>query len=420
MNIRLNPNEVREIPKKFGFGFCVYGDLDISKDPKAMSIIEWVNYWGFRTEKSGVYTNIIIPKSFDLSECFSTTRLPFKYMDGFSPNLNKNLHVGHFSNMIIAKCFQSMGFAEESVAILGDTLEGDVLKADALREFKTLCKMFGYNVNYTYFASEVKLTDELEKKLLSDGKGEYKGTKVFDLGSQKMVGKKSDGSTTYFYQDIAFANVLCDRTMYLTGNEQKGHFELVNKLSPKEMKHFGLGLVTVEGKKMSSRDGNVIYLKDVLSELREKFNDNKLSYNVMAGQILKSEPHKTKSVNMDTITNVKSSSGLYLSYTAARLKSAGVEFEKTEKFHSNFLQYKYSKASWNYSPNILLDGLIEHCKQINRLYENKDYNIREDDNVRVFFGTLLEDLELGMKKLGMFSIEEVKNDSINELNEQTV
>lgn len=244
---------------------------------------------------------------------------------------------------------------------------------------------------------------------------------MFDVFHQKMVGKKSDGSTTYFYQDVALSYMLNERTLYLTGNEQVNHFELVEELAPKTIKHVGLGLVTIKGKKMSSRDGNVVYIGEVLKFLREKFEDNDLSYNILAGQILKSEPKKNKSINMDTITNVKNSPGLYLSYTAARLKSAGVEYDATlEKFHSNYIQYKFAKASWEYSPNLLLDALVEHCKSINQLYENPEYNIRKDDNVRIFFGTLLEDLELGMKKLGMLSIEEVKNNSINELNEAEV
>jgi len=409
MSIKLIPGgKLREIPKEMGFGFCVYGDLDITKH---IEIIQWMDYWGFKYEKSGDYTNILIPKSFDLTECFAT-RLPFKYMDGFSPNLNKRLHIGHLSNLVIAKSFQSMGFAEDNVAILGDTLEGGIKQEDALDDYKFYCRMFGYELKHMFFASEVELPEEIENKLLVDGTGKYEGTNVFDIYHQKIVGRKSDGSTTYFYQDVALAHMLNERTLYLTGSEQDEHFHLLNKISPKTSKHIGLGLVTVGGKKMSSREGNVVFVKEILEILRESFDDSNLSYNIIAGQILKSEPSKNKSINLDTITNVKSSPGLYLSYTAARLKSAGVEFDATvDNFHSNYLQYKFSKASWEYAPNILLDALIEHCKQINNLYENPDYNIQKDDNVKVFFGNLLEDLEFGMKKLGMFSIEEVKNNN---------
>jgi hypothetical protein len=422
MGIKINPNDIREIPKEKGeFGFSVYGDLtNVGNSFKFMTIIQWMNYWGFRAQKSGEYTNILIPKSFDLSKCFYV-REPYKYMDGFSPNLNKHLHLGHFSNLILAKTFKSMGIAEETVAILGDTLEEkNVVQADAIRTYNSYCKMFGYNIDHLHFASSVKLSNYLEKKLLKEGEGEYKGTKFFEVDGEKKVAIKSDGTTTYLYQDVAFANMLKAKTLYLTGLEQKSHFDIVSKLVSKKIHHIGLGLVTVDGKKMSSRDGNVIYMKDIISELNKKFGNNKLTYNVIAGQILKSEPSNMKNINMDTIDNVKGSAGLYLSYTAARLKSAGVTFENVDKFHSNYLQYKFLKASWNYSPKTFLDALTEHCKEINKLYGNPDYNIQKDDNVRIFFGSLLEDLELGMKKLGLFSIEEVKNQVINELNEQEI
>lgn len=414
MSIKINPNDIREIPKNKGdFGFCVYGDLmKKSNAINYMKIIEWMNYWGFKAKKSGEYTNILVPKSFDLSNCFYS-REPYKYMDGFSPNLNKHLHLGHFSNLILAKTFKSMGFAEEIVAILGDTLEENgVLQVDAIRSYNSYCKMFGYNVEHLHFASAVKLDKKTEKKLLKEGEGDYKGTYFFDVDGEKKVAIKTDGKTTYLYQDVALSYMLKDKTLYLTGNEQKSHFDLVEKLSPKKIKHIGLGLVVVKGSKMSSRDGNVIYMKDVISELNSEFKNSNLTYNIIAGQILKSDPAKNKSINMDVINNVKSSPGLYLSYTAARLKSAGVMFEKTTKFHSNSLQYKFLKSLWNYTPNIFLESLIEHCKEINKLYENPDYNIQKDDNVRVFFSSLLEDLELGMKKLGLFSIEEVNNKNI--------
>jgi arginyl-tRNA synthetase len=420
MGIKINPNDLREIPKDKGdFGFCVYGDLtNVSNSAKFMTIIQWMNYWGFRAQKSGPYTNILIPKSFDLSECFYK-REPHKYMDGFSPNLNKYLHLGHFSNLIIAKTFKFMGIAEQTVAILGDTLpEKDVLQVDAIRTYKSYCKMFGYDIDHLHFASAVKLDKETEEKLLKEGEGEYEGTKFFEIDGEKKVAIKSDGTTSYLYQDVAFAYLLKSKTLYLTGLEQKSHFDLVSKIVPSKIKHIGLGLVTVNGKKMSSREGNVLYMKDIISDLNKKFGNMNLTYNVIAGQILKSEPSKMKSIDMDTIDNVKGSPGLYLSYTAARLKSAGVTFENNSKFHSNYLQYKFLKSSWNYSPKTFLDALIEHCKEINKLYENPEYNIQKDDNVRIFFGSLLEDLELGMKKLGLFSIEEVKNQSINELNEQ--
>lgn len=42
-----------------------------------------------------------------------------------------------------------------------------------------------------------------DKSILSDGEGEYTGTEVFNINNNKIVGIKSDNTTSYFYQDIA-------------------------------------------------------------------------------------------------------------------------------------------------------------------------------------------------------------------------
>ena len=85
---KININEIRTLPEHMGFGFCVYGE-------PSEKITKWTNSWGFRIEEGkGGYTNILVPFNFDISECFDKF-YQFKYVDGFSPNLNKHLHVGH-------------------------------------------------------------------------------------------------------------------------------------------------------------------------------------------------------------------------------------------------------------------------------------------------------------------------------------
>jgi hypothetical protein len=93
----------------------------------------WIAAHGFEVEKVGPYTNVYIDK--DIDEVFEPAG-KFQYMDGFSPNMNKHLHVGHLSNLVLAKAFLGMGVTNGTVAILGDTLEGDVSKDEALDKFK--------------------------------------------------------------------------------------------------------------------------------------------------------------------------------------------------------------------------------------------------------------------------------------------
>ncbi len=390
--IKIDINKIRTLPPNMEFGFCVYGKPE-------EEIINWANSWGFRIEEGKPYTNILVPRNFDISGCFEEF-VPYKFVDGFSPNLNKHLHVGHMSNFILAKTFQSMGVGENFISILGDTLQGDVEHGDALNMYNTYCEVFGLNISETFLASNMFYDGDL----LKDGKGKYKGTKVFDAGDEKMVGIKSDGSTTYFYQDIALAEVLKESTLYMTGNEQDGHFGTLKKFFP-HTNHVGLGLVKLK-EKMSSRAGNVIFLSDLIEDCLEKFNNDwELVYNVLAGFIIKIEPKKDKKIDLDILSNPKNSPGLYISYTLARLTSAGVRAMATEKFNNNVLQYKFLKAQSNLQPNIFFNELVEHCKMINKLYAT--HIIQGNPENEVMFSNFEEDLELGMNKLGLFLVDKV-------------
>jgi len=391
---KININDIRTTPSKDGsFGLCVYGEA-------SQEIVEWANSWGFRLEDSKPYTNILVPKNFDISECFEKFS-QYKYVDGFSPNLNKHLHVGHMSNFILAKTFQNMEVGEKFISILGDTLEGKVEKHEAYNMYETYCETFGLDVSDVFYASNMKYTGDL----LKGGEGKYEGTKVFDTGEEKIVGVKSDGSTSYFYQDMALAKKLNAPTLYLTGHEQNNHFGTLKKFHP-TTNHIGLGLVKVTGAKMSSRDGNVIYFSDIIEDCLEKFNNDwELVYNVLAGFIIKIDPTKDKNINMKMLDNPKNSPGLYLSYTLARLTSAGVRGMKTDTFNSTDLQFKYMKSMINLQPNILFLGLVDHCKFINSLYSK--HTIKGNPENEVMFSTLKEDLELGMKKLGLFLVDKV-------------
>ena len=150
----------------------------------------------------------------------------------------------------------------------------------------------------------------------------------------------------------------------------------------------------------------VIYFSDIVEDCLEKFNNDwELVYNVLAGFIIKIDPTKDKNIDMKMLDNPKNSPGLYLSYTLARLTSAGVRGMNIENFNSTELQFKYMKSMINLQPNILFSGLVEHCKLINNLYSK--HTIKGSQENEVMFSTLKEDLEFGMKKLGLFLVDKV-------------
>lgn len=394
--MKISVNKIKVIPKTLGtgFGFCVFGEPN-------EEVKSWITHHGFETHQSGHYTNVVVKPEVKLSDIFET-KTPFKYMDGFSPNLNKKLHLGHFSNLVLAKAFKSLGVCEDTISIFGDTLDGSVSKEDALtyiNEF--IAPYFEYKSDKTFYASE----SEYKGKLIEDGEGKYAGTKVFKIGDEKIVALKSDGSTTYFCQDVALAETLCAPTLYLTGKEQCNHFRLLNGLFP-DIEHVGLGLVKISGKPMASRDGNVILMEEFIDEVATHFEhlDYKLVYNIFAGFILKSSPSMDKNVNMDDVANPKKSDGLYVSYTMARLKSAGLEYSVADNPSQSF-EFAYLKSASNFAPNILFEMIVDACKEINGLYV--EHTIKDNDENKKMFQEKLSQVLWGCQKLGLFFIHKV-------------
>lgn len=391
--MKININKIKITPPNFGFNFCVFG---VPSD----EIKDWCDYWDIKIIKSGPYTNLIIPDDIKITNIFNTPQ-KYEYVDGFSPNLNKQLHIGHLSNLIIANAFQKLKIGEKFIAILGDTLDGKVKKDNALNNYHNICNDFGYNINKIFYASNMKL----KNKILEDGTDDYIGSKVFNIGDEKIVGIKSSGYTSYFYQDVALAEHLNSPTLYITGFEQTNHFNSLKKLFP-DINHVSLGLVFLDGKKMSSSEGNVIYINEFIDKLMKIFDNNiELVYNIIAGQILNSSPSTNKSINTKLIDNPKLSLGLYLSYTMAHIKSCGVDSQNNNFFYSKELEFSELKSKVNLSPNILFLSLVNHCKKINQLYNN--HHIKDNDNNIKMFSDLISDLELGMNKLGLFSIKKV-------------
>lgn len=391
--MKISINKVKTIPNSDLKGVCVFGN-------PSEEIKEWISFHGLKTLPSGNYTNIEIgnKKLIDLFEA----KEPYEYLDGFSPNLNKLLHIGHWSNLVLAKAFQSMGIANKNVSILGDTLTGEVSKEEALNSLNNYCKLYGLKLDEINFASEMVLQDI---SILSDGEGEYEGTKIFNIREEKVVGIKSSGQSSYFYQDVALAQKLKSSTLYLTGKEQSNHFELIKKLFP-NTDHIGLGLVKAEGKKMSSSVGNVIFMKDLIEKLGEEFHTPELIYNVFAGFILKSSPSVDKKINLDHINNPKNSAGLYISYTMARLHSAGMDFEIGYEFEPSFeIELAYLKSKETLSPHFLFAEVGEVCKKVNGLYLT--HVIKDNEANKQLFKPLLSDILWGCKKLGLFPISKV-------------
>jgi hypothetical protein len=403
--MKISPAVFSEIPSQHGTGLCIYGA------PTA-EIIAWAEFHKIQLIPSGAFTNLVWhnPK---LSELFIQPA-SYDYMDGFSPNLNKHLHLGHLSNLVYAKAFKSMGLSTNVVALLGDTLTGTVTKQEALTSFNDLCSLVDYKPDLIAYASEQVATISLLQgtgitKTTHEGEvQDYTGTKGFLINNEFVVGIKSTGATTYFYQDVGFAEFLASKGLssglYLTGQEQAPHFQKLNVLFP-NINSVALGLVSLGGAKMASSKGNVLYLSSIWADLTAKFSDPKLVWNILAGFILKSAPQTAKKIDLEQLSNPKNSPGLYLSYTLAKLKSAGLEISPTTTFNNPILGWNYLLAQTNLNPSGFLNALLKTAKELSSLYVA--HKISGHPENHQFFQPHAQDLVLGLKLLGFFDVNKV-------------
>jgi arginyl-tRNA synthetase len=357
---------------------------------------------GFEIEEKDKYTNLLFTDRTTSATFNFTPR--FSYLDGFSPNLNKELHVGHFMNLVYAKAFSSMNVAEHTVAIYNDTFP------DTNYEHENY-KSFGYKPNLVFYASKIRLPEEWNW-IMVDGKGDYAGTKCFVYDDNYQVGIRSNGETTYVYQDVALSYILGKRTLYLTGAEQKEHFEFLDKVADRsdygmsKIHHLPLGLITLNGKKMSSRLGNTVMMKDLIASLHENIkvsnadltNDelDKIAYNAFAGSILKSNPKSSKNVNEDILCDLKQSQGLYMSYCLVRLNSMMKTVGECKE--DVMLAFHYHKSVLLQNPSILFNELYEYCKAFSKDYETKSYI-----NNKSLYSSYHYNISKYMKLLGLYT-----------------
>ena len=223
---------------------------------------------------------------------------------------------------------------------------------------------------------------------------------------------KTDGSSIYLVRDIAS---LEDRIntyhpaaiLYIVGNEQSLHFEQLfaikekMKLGDTTTVHVKFGMVLGEnGKKFSTRQGNVVLLDDVLDEVVRRAGERNaetaeaIGIGALKYNDLKQHPHTDIVFDWDAMLDLKGNSGPYLQYTYARLASIvvkagepGATADRATLTHPaerallrHLIDYGWavSQCAKLYALNGLALYLYELAVKANHFYEA--VRINDDDN----------------------------------------
>ena len=236
---------------------------------------------------------------------------------------------------------------------------------ESLKEFTEVYDMLG--IEFDSYAGESfysdkmqRVLDELnEKGLMKESQGaNVVDLEEYDLGTALIT--KSDGSTLYITRDIAAAIYRKEtydfyRNIYVVASQQNLHFaqwfkivELLGYDWAKDCIHVPFGLVSLEEGTMSTREGRVVFLKDVLDQAVEKTREIIIEKNVNTDNIdetaaivgigavifqeLSNGRIKDYVFKWDRVLNFDGETGPYVQYTHARaasvLRKAGEDAAK--------------------------------------------------------------------------------------------
>lgn len=301
-------------------------------------------------------------------------------------------------------------------------------------------------------------TDEVIEILEKTGKlVDSEGAKIIDLEEQKMppcIVCKSNGSTIYATRDLAAILYRArtydfDKCLYVVAYEQNLHFKQIFEVAKllgisekcqKGLEHISYGMVHLKEGKMSTREGNVIKVEDLLNEaisrvktiieeknpefsseekqeIAKKVGIGAVIFNDLSGSRIKDEIF-----DWDTMLNFSGETGPYIQYTYVRTNSIlkkvsqipkidEIDFEQlTGKEAQTILKLIYSftntieQATIKNEPSIIARYLIDLSKSFSSFY-NENKIIVEDkkvQNARIYltYATNLV-LKNGAKILGI-------------------
>lgn len=287
----------------------------------------------------------------------------------------------------------------------------------SLERFQRVYKML--DVNFDSFNGEAFSAQKMEEpiQLLRDKDllKPSRGAEIVDLDEYNLPPLliiKSNGTTTYITRDLATALFRKRmyghaKSLYVVGAEQETYFKQL-RAALKEMgfnwwdqiEHISFGLMNLNGKKMSTRKGNVVSLEDVLNDsidlarkqIAEKNPDlenaDEVAKEVGVGAVifhdLKNYRRNAVNFKLEDVVKFEGETGPYVQYARARAESilrkggirdfSDVDLTKTGAEAWELISFlgQYSeaikRAALNYDPSVIAKYALELAKKFNQYY----------------------------------------------------
>ena len=288
-----------------------------------------------------------------------------------------------------------------------------------------------YYESDTYLEGKEKVLEGLEKGIMYRKEDGSVWADLTDAGLDNKLLLRSDGTSVYMTQDIGtaklrFRDFPIDKMIYVVGNEQNYHFQVLSLLLDrlgfkwgKDLVHFSYGMVELPQGKMKSREGTVVDADDLMEEMVANAREvsaqlgktdgltpaeiDEISETVGLGALkyflLKVDPRKNMMFNPAESIDFNGNTGPFIQYTYARIRSvlrkaAELDYEigdyaavtpndKEIALIQTLSDFPptVEEAGRSYSPALIANYAYELVKQYNQFYH--DYSILKEVNPAV-------------------------------------
>ena len=330
--------------------------------------------------------------------------------------------------------------------------------------FDETYKMMGVNFDKIYYESETylegksKVLEGLEKGIFYRREDGSVWANLTAEGLEEKLILRADGTSVYMTQDIGTAKLRFDdypinKMIYVVGNEQNYHFQvlsiLLDKLGfefGKGLVHFSYGMVELPEGKMKSREGTVVDADDLMEEMINTAREISQELGKLDGLtpeeaediarmvglgslkyfILKVDPRKNMTFNPKESIDFNGNTGPFIQYTHARICSVlrkaaeqGIvlpaalptNFELSEKEEgliqmlANF-KAVVKEAGETYSPALIANYTYDLVKEYNQFYHDFSILHEADEQLKVFRLVLSANVAKIVKEgMGLLGIE---------------
>ena len=293
-----------------------------------------------------------------------------------------------------------------------------------------------YYESQTYLEGKAKVLEGLEKGIFYRREDGSVWADLTKEGLDEKLLLRQDGTSVYMTQDIGTAKLRFDdypinKMIYVVGNEQNYHFQvlsiLLDKLGfafGKGLVHFSYGMVELPEGKMKSREGTVVDADDLMAEMIQTARETSqelgkldemtteeaeeiarmVGLGALKYFILKVDPRKNMTFNPKESIDFNGNTGPFIQYTYARIRSVlrkaaeqgialpeqlPLDFTISEK-EENLIQMiadyaaTVKEAGKLYSPACIANYTYDLVKEYNQFYHDFSILREEDERLKLF------------------------------------